>query len=127
MKAARVAAIAVLFLEGTAAYCASPPGAELYKDNCSACHQPSGSGILGAFPALKGDPIANGDPRGAATLILNGRGGMPAFKDSLTDAELAAILTYVRSAWGNHAKAVSPADFSNVRVGDSAEKRLLSH
>jgi mono/diheme cytochrome c family protein len=86
-----------------------------FLDNCSACHQATGKGVKGAFPALAGSPFVQGDPKIVMTTVLNGRAGMPAFKDDLTDADLAAILTYVRSAWGNKASAIKPADVAAAR------------
>ncbi|MDI1365479.1 MAG: cytochrome c, partial [bacterium] len=88
---------------------AGPPPQSLFMDNCSACHQPTGKGIKGAFPALAGSPLVQGDPTVLTTTVLNGRAGMPAFKDDLSDADLAGILTYVRSSWGNKGKPVQPA------------------
>jgi len=86
-----------------------------FLDNCSACHQANGKGVKGAFPALAGSPFVQGDPKIVTTTVLNGRAGMPAFKDDLTDADLAAILTYVRSSWGNKAPAIKPADVLAAR------------
>ncbi len=86
-----------------------------FLDNCSACHQATGKGVKGAFPALAGSPFVQGDPKIVMTTVLNGRAGMPAFKDDLTDADLAAILTYVRSSWGNKASAIKPADVLAAR------------
>ena len=86
-----------------------------FLDNCSACHQATGKGVKGAFPALAGSPFVQGDPKVVTTTVLNGRAGMPAFKDDLTDADLAAILTYVRSSWGNKASAIKPADVLAAR------------
>lgn len=100
---------------------------QLYNDNCSACHQKAGQGIPGAFPPLKTDKVALGDPEAAAFLLLAGRGGMPAFKDSLSDAELASIMTYVRTAWGNKAKPVPPAVFAAARTGPPPSQRLQAH
>jgi len=86
-----------------------------FLDNCSACHQATGKGVKGAFPALAGSAFVQGDPKIVMTTVLNGRAGMPAFKDDLTDADLAAILTYVRSSWGNKASAIKPADVLAAR------------
>lgn len=88
---------------------AAPSGQDLFMANCSACHRPNGEGVKGAFPSLVGDPIATGDAKAAALKVLNGRGGMPAFKASLTDETIASVLTYVRSSWGNKAGAIKPA------------------
>ena len=58
--------------------CAAPAfaadGKELYLDNCAACHQPTGKGITGAFPALAGSKLAQGDPKETITRVLKGRG-----------------------------------------------------
>lgn len=98
---------------------AAPPQS-LYMDNCSACHQATGKGVKGAFPPLAGSPLVQGDPRVVATTVLNGRAGMPAFKDDLSDADLAAILTYVRGSWGNKGAPMKPADIAAARVAAKA-------
>ena len=56
-----------------------------------------------------------GDGKTVAHVVLFGRGGMPAFKGDLGDADIAAILTYVRSAWGNKAAPVTPQDVAAAR------------
>lgn len=90
-------------------------GKALFAKNCAACHQATGAGIPGAFPALKGNVFAQGDPALVIATVLKGRAGMPAFAASLDDEKLGAILTYVRSAWGNKASAVATADVAAVR------------
>ncbi len=82
-------------------------GQTMFAQNCSACHQLTGKGIPGAFPALAGDPFVLGPPRLVAKTVLNGRGGMPKFAGDLSDLEIATILTYVRSAWGNDAPPIT--------------------
>ncbi|CAN7466257.1 cytochrome c [Phenylobacterium sp. LjRoot219] len=99
------------------ALAADPPGKEMYMANCSACHRPDGAGVKGAFPALAGNAFVAGPKTHPLMRVLNGRGGMPAFKTELSDQQLAAILTYVRSSWGNKADAVKPADVAAVRSG----------
>jgi mono/diheme cytochrome c family protein len=94
-----------------------------FLDNCSACHQATGKGVKGAFPALAGSPLVQGDPKIVITTVLNGRAGMPAFKDDLTDADLAAILTYVRGSWGNKASAIKPAEVVAARNAAKAAAR----
>ena len=110
-----------------AALLASAPatagGPELFAENCSACHQTTGKGIEGAFPALAGDKFVTGDPANPVSVVLNGRGGMPTFRDSLDDAQIAAILSYVRGAWGNKAAAVPAGVVTKLRGGsDTAAK-----
>lgn len=109
---------------------AAETGQSLYNDNCAACHQKSGLGIKGAFPALAGDKVVQSPPATAAIVLLNGRGGMPAFKSDLTDAQLAAVLTYVRTSWGNKAGAASVADIAAARKKTAAvakPKSLTAH
>ncbi|MDQ2823310.1 MAG: cytochrome c [Pseudomonadota bacterium] len=90
-------------------------GKTLFAKNCAACHQATGLGIPGAFPALKGNVFAQGDPAIVIATVLKGRAGMPAFAASLDDEKMAAVLTYVRSAWGNQAAAIATADVATVR------------
>ncbi len=102
---------------------AQPDGAALFDQNCSACHQSTGKGIPGAFPALASDPFVLGAPSAPASVVLNGRGGMPTFGKDLTDDQIAAVLTYVRSSWGNHAAAVAPAVVQAARnSGNQVQK-----
>jgi mono/diheme cytochrome c family protein len=96
-------------------------GVRIYETNCSSCHQASGAGMPGTFPPLAGNPVANGP---AATMIhivkdgltgaiaVNGttyNGQMPAWGATLSTNDIAAVITYVRSSWGNHGSAVTPA------------------
>ena len=109
---------------------AAETGQSLYNDNCAACHQKSGLGIKGAFPALAGDKVVQSPPATAAIVLLNGRGGMPAFKSDLTDAQLAAVLTYIRTSWGNKAGVASVADIAAARKKTAAvakPKSLTAH
>jgi len=99
---------------------AAADGKSLFMDNCSACHQASGKGVKGAFPPLDGAPLVKGPPKVVVTTVLNGRAGMPAFKDDLSDADLAAILTYVRSSWSNKASAIKPAEVASARLAAKA-------
>ena len=101
----------------------------MFLDNCSACHQKDGAGVKGAFPALAGDPFVVSDREALAGVVLSGRGGMPTFKDDLSDADIAAILTYVRSAWGNKAAPVTPESVAAARAkaGANAARGLQTH
>lgn len=109
------AALAALCLAVGASPADAAEGRTLYVENCAACHRPNGSGVPGAFPALAGSKLANGESRGAAKVILAGRGGMPAFAGELDDVEVASVLSYVRSAWGNRAKPVQVAEVTEAR------------
>jgi len=88
-------------------------GAAVFSGRCAACHQATGLGLPGVFPPLAGSEYVNGDPARLARLVLRGlagpvtvagarfNGAMPAWADQLSDAEVAAVLTYVRSHFGN--------------------------
>lgn len=107
-----------------------PSPERLFIANCSACHQRNGQGIPEAFPALAGDALVQGDPQGVLALLLNGRGGMPAFRAQLDDDEIAAVATYVRGAWGNHANPVPAAMATQARTdadASKAERGLQAH
>jgi len=110
----------VLLLALAAGGAQAQDGKTLFAKNCAACHQASGAGIPGAFPALKGNALAQGDPAIVVATVLKGRAGMPAFAASLDDEKLATIITYVRGAWGNQAGAVTTADVASIRHAASA-------
>lgn len=93
-------------------------GEEVYTRTCSACHQPNGEGVPGAFPPLKGGKIATGPINDHIGIVLNGKSGtaMQAFAGQLNDAELAAVITYERNAWGNNkGDTVQPATIKAAR------------
>ncbi len=115
------AAIAVLGA-GANAFAQAPTGQDLFKQNCSACHQITGKGIPGAFPSLAGDPFVMGPPELVASTVVHGRGGMPTFGPELTDVQIATILTYVRSAWGNQASPITPDMVAKVRTSAAPAK-----
>lgn len=103
-------------------------GAALYTANCSACHQGSGEGLPGAFPSLKGNAVANDDDatqhievvlHGLHDAKVNGvvyAGVMPPFAATLSDAEVANIIDYERSSWGNHGKPIMSAQVATERA-----------
>lgn len=90
-------------------------GAQIFAAQCAACHQASGAGLPGVFPPLAASEWVTGKDSVAAQILLHGisgsltvkgvvyKGEMPTFKDKLNDAEIAAVLTYVRSNFGNAA------------------------
>jgi cytochrome c oxidase subunit II len=93
-------------------------GAKVYATNCVACHQATGKGVAGAFPALEGSKVVLGKQDDHIALLLNGKQGtaMASFKQ-LSDVELAAVATYTRNAWGNKPEdnIVQPKDFTSAR------------
>ncbi len=96
-------------------------GKDIYAQSCAACHQAGGEGVPGAFPALKGNKLL-GDLKGTLTIITEGKGGMPAFKD-FSDEDLAALLTYIRNDFGNSFGGVSVDDVKEAlgKGGSTAE------
>jgi cytochrome c oxidase subunit 2 len=80
-------------------------GEKVYMKACAACHQPAGTGIPPAFPALKNSVIAVGDVALHIDMVVNGskkNPAMAAFGSQLTKTEIAAVITYERNAWGNN-------------------------
>jgi cytochrome c oxidase subunit 2 len=97
-------------------------GEKIYQGNCAACHQANGMGLPGAFPAINGSKVATGPIADHVQLVLNGRPGtaMTAFADRLSDADIAAVVTYQRNAWDNKmGDAVQPAEIAAARGGDA--------
>jgi mono/diheme cytochrome c family protein len=116
-------------LEGGAAPAVQDPkvlGKRVFA-NCIACHQPTGQGLPGAYPPLAGSEWATGPDERILRIVLNGLSGpitvkntqfnnsMPAFGPQLRDEQIANVLTYVRSEWGNNAPAVSPDKVKEIR------------
>ena len=109
-------------------------GEAVYLANCSACHQPTGVGLKGAFPPLAGSDYLTGDRKkviAAAVFGLSGpitvngeqyNGVMPSL-GHLSDEELAAALTYVFGSWGNDLAAVSVEEIAALRVELGQEDR----
>jgi cytochrome c oxidase subunit 2 len=92
-------------------------GAKVYAGNCVACHQATGMGIPKVFPALSGSKIVNGPKNEQVQVVLNGRPGtaMASFKH-LSDADIAAVITYTRNNWDNKVgDSVAPAEVKALR------------
>lgn len=104
-------------------------GKKRYDIICSACHKVDGKGIPPMFPALKGSSVAVGHPISRhIDLILNGVPGsaMQAYKDQLSDKEIAAIVTYERNAWENNTDdEVQPAEVAKRRTADTQEPIMV--
>lgn len=99
-------------------------GKTVFAKNCAACHQASGAGIAGAFPALKGNTFVQGDAGAVIETVLKGRAGMPTFATSLDDEKLALVLSYIRQSWGNTAAAIGEPDVKTVRNRSSAGEAI---
>jgi len=80
-------------------------GEKVYAANCVACHQATGKGVPGTFPALEGSKTVLGPQDAQIETVLKGRPNtaMAPFKQ-LSDVELAAVITYTRNAFGNKAE-----------------------
>jgi mono/diheme cytochrome c family protein len=101
---------------------------DLYIANCSACHQASGEGLPGVCPPLKGSGVVNKDDAAKhIQVVLDGMQGaraggvvytatMPPFAGTLSDAEIADIIDYERSSWGNHGTPVTAAQVAAERA-----------
>ena len=101
-------------------------------NNCIACHQASGEGVPGTYPPLKGSNWLGKSPEVLARIVLNGLSGeivvngntfnnvMTPFNNTLSDKDIAAVLSYVRNSWGNSHPIVEEAEVAAVRaaVGD---------
>jgi cytochrome c oxidase subunit 2 len=89
-------------------------GEKVYGANCAACHQPTGKGMPPNFPALAGSKVANGPAEAHIKQVLNGKNLMAPFKH-LSDADIAAVVTYERLSWGNQGGAVKVSDVAAAR------------
>ena len=102
-------------------------GEKIYLSRCMSCHQVDGTGIPGVFPPLDGTDWVVGDKGRLIRIILDGMmgeaeiqgvvysGAMPPWKTFMNDEEIAAVLTYIRSAWSNEGSAVTPQEVAAVR------------
>lgn len=124
---------------------AAADGKQVFTANCAACHQATGKGLPGVFPPLDGSEWVAGDERIVANILLHGingeltvmgntyKGAMPAFQQ-LSDAELAAVASYVRTEWSNKSTPVKAELFATERkastrttpFGGEAELKALS-
>ena len=105
----------------------SKPGASVYIDNCAACHRTDGHGYTRFFPALAGNPVLQtADPSSLIHIVLAGGTlpatqtapssiTMPAFGWRLDDEEVAAVVNFIRTSWGNQGSSVTAKDVSKLR------------
>ena len=102
-------------------------GQAIYNHQCAACHTVAGEGIVGLFPRLSGTPLVQQlQATSLIRVVLEGSRAvatdgaptgpaMPSFAWRLSDADVAAVVTYIRNAWGNAAPAVSAGEVANMR------------
>jgi mono/diheme cytochrome c family protein len=101
-------------------------GAKVFATSCAGCHGAQGAGTPGTFPPLAGNPDVSGPSDKIIHTVLYGlnsaitvagkpyNGVMPPWKSQLSNADVANVVTYIRSAWGNTGSAVSEADVAKV-------------
>ena len=110
-------------------------GASSFVANCSSCHGAEGSGIKGAFPPLNGSAVVQGDKETLTKILLHGlqgqvtvmgsqyNGTMPSFGGVLSDEEISATLTYVRSMPDNTSGGISAGEVNKIRNETSAHQQ----
>jgi mono/diheme cytochrome c family protein len=109
-----------------------PDGKVVFSTTCAACHQATGEGVEGTYPPLAGSEIVNGDEAKLVRIVLNGLTGpvevagetysgmMPPWGGVLKDPEIAAVLTYVRSTWGNKGAPITASKVAAIRAATSS-------
>jgi mono/diheme cytochrome c family protein len=102
-------------------------GARLFREYCAGCHGPQGQGAAGIYPALAGNrSVVMEPPINTIRMVLEGGFlpatagnprpfGMPPFGHVLNDDETAAVITHIRTAWGNKASPVTPPQVQQAR------------
>lgn len=102
-------------------------GERIYRDNCAQCHGERGEGVPGAYPALAGNRAVNLPVTSNLVQVVLGGGfppstagnprpfGMPPYATLLTDAQAAAVISYIRMSWGNHSGSVSEVEVTQER------------
>ena len=106
-------------------------GAQIFASQCAACHQANGAGLPGVFPPLAGSEWVQAKETLPANILLHGitgkltvkgvayNGQMPNFGDKMSDQEIAAVLSYARSSFGNSAGKVDAATVKEARAASA--------
>ncbi|WP_432760786.1 cytochrome c oxidase subunit II [Pseudoalteromonas citrea] len=99
-------------------------GEQVYMGYCAACHQPTGLGLPGVFPAMKGSALVQGDLKPHIDILLNGRPGtaMQAFGKQLSIKQIAGVITYKRNSWGNDTGEVIQPSQIQAEIDATKEK-----
>jgi alcohol dehydrogenase (quinone), cytochrome c subunit len=115
---------------------ASKPGARIYLDNCAACHRPDGVGYEMVFPRLAGNPVVQArNSQSLIAIVLDGsqtprsartpaQFTMPSFAWRLRDEDVADVVNFIRTSWGNSASPASSSDVAKTR--ESLQLRRVS-
>src|ERR1700745_1740006 len=109
-------------------------GKKVFSSNCQTCHQANGVGVSGQYPPLAGSEFTTGGSRRMAMIVMKGVQGpvtvkgqqfgaavMQPWDKTLTDKQIADVMTYERSEWGNNASPVAPEQIAAFR------KELANH
>lgn len=106
-------------------------GREVYRNICQACHQPDGRGQDRVAPSLVGSPLALASPDIPARILMNGKEGpiglMPPVGFTLSDEQIAGVLTYIRREWGQDGTPVDVATVKKVREMTASRTRPWKH
>lgn len=106
-------------------------GRTVFANLCVACHQADGRGRDRVAPTLVGADLALAAPGVVARIVLNGKEGpvglMPPLGQSLSDDQIAEVLTYIRRQWGNVASPVEPSAVRDARAETAGRARPWSH
>jgi len=109
-------------------------GAQIYSMTCAACHQATGAGLPPQYPPLAPSGFVTGSEDRLLHIVLRGLSGevevegetfngqMPGWAAALNDAQVASVLTYVRSSFGNKAGPVTAAQVAAVRKATALRK-----
>lgn len=110
-------------------------GEQIFATRCAACHQADATGIPNMFPPLAGSELVNGDPGRVIKIILHGlegdvevkgetyNGVMPPWGAAMNDAEIAAVVTYLRSHFGNKSAAVTAPQVARIRAATKSRTK----
>jgi ubiquinol-cytochrome c reductase cytochrome b subunit len=106
---------------------AAQAGQKIFSQNCSSCHGANGQGQSNIAPPLAGNSFVTGDPKAVITTVLNGKTGpitvngqnfngmMPPWKASLSNKDIANVVTYIRTSLGNNASPVKESDVAKLK------------
>lgn len=109
-----------------------PDGKQVFATTCAACHQATGEGVAGVYPPLAGSEWVTGDEAKVVRILLHGvtgpievagetfNGMMPPWGGTLKDEDIAAVLTYVRSTWGNKGTPITAAKVASIRAATTS-------
>ena len=109
-----------------------PDGKQVFSTTCAACHQATGEGVPGVYPPLAGSEWVTGDEAKVVRILLHGVTGpievagetfnsmMPPWGATLKDADIAAVLTYVRGTWGNKGAPITVSKVAAIRAATAS-------